>query len=78
MNTGTLISRLNFAEALATNGLNAAAKVDLRAADVPGRLVESLLADDLSPETRQVVLGATAPPAVRVGLLLGSPEFQRR
>ena len=45
------------------------------------RLTQALLAGDVSPQTKQTVekeMGTTANPAVIAGLLLGSPEFQRR
>jgi uncharacterized protein (DUF1800 family) len=78
MNTGTLLSRLNFALGLAANGMNAA-KVDVAATDdALNRLATSMLADEVSPTTRNAIGPSKAPFAVRTGLLLGSPEFQRR
>ena len=78
INTGTLVSRLNFALGLAANGLNAA-KIDVPGTTDDARLLRvDLLADDVSPQTREVLDSAKATAAVRVGLLLGSPEFQRR
>jgi uncharacterized protein (DUF1800 family) len=68
VNTGSLVSRLNFALGLAANGVNAA-KVDIASLVRP---------DDLSPATRAAIESPQAPPATRAGLLLGSPEFQRR
>ena len=65
INTGTLVGRLNFANAVSANGLNAAttnrdrAEADLRR-----------LLPDVEPA------GASA--QLRVALLLGSPGFQRR
>ncbi len=65
INTGTLVDRLNFAQGLATNGLNAAtidrpqAEADLK------RLFPDAQADDTSP-------------VERLALLVGSPAFQRR
>jgi uncharacterized protein (DUF1800 family) len=78
VNTGALISRLNFALALAGNGLNAA-KVDLAAAqaDLPS-FARAVVGDDLSAATRAAIESSRATTAVRTGLLLGSPEFQRR
>jgi uncharacterized protein (DUF1800 family) len=63
MNTGTLIARLNFAQALATNGLNAAT------VDVPHAV---------SVLERFLTAPAASAPAMRTALLIGSPEFQRR
>src|SRR5665213_674522 len=68
INTGTLLSRLNFALGLAANGLNAA-KVDIRSVVPP---------DDLSPGTHAAIESVRASAATRTGLFLGSPEFQRR
>jgi hypothetical protein len=45
------------------------------------RLTQALLAGDVSPQTKQTVekeMGTAPSPAVIAGLLLGSPEFQRR
>ena len=67
VNTGALVSRLNFALAFAANGLNAAI-VEARSVDAP---------DQLSATTRTAVDGAKTP-ALRVGVWLGSPDFQRR
>ena len=78
MNAGTLVSRLNFALGLAANGLNAATVNLTGSPDDVNRLARSVLADDLSPATHNVIQSAQGTAAVRVGLLLGSPEFQRR
>jgi uncharacterized protein (DUF1800 family) len=75
VNTGTLLNRLNFAQALASNGMGAA-KVDI--AGLNGRGPTDLLADDLSEQTRTVLQRGDASPVLRTTLLLGSPEFQRR
>jgi uncharacterized protein (DUF1800 family) len=78
INTGTLMARLNFAQSLAANGLNAAT-LQLPRTDVDlDRLVASVLSDDVSPQTRQAIHLSRAPINARAGLLLGSPEFQRR
>jgi len=78
VNTGTLIARLNFALGLTANGLNAA-KVDLAPASADMmEFATAILDDDLSPATRAAVQSTRAPVTVRAGLLLGSPEFQRR
>jgi uncharacterized protein (DUF1800 family) len=77
LNTGTLVARLNFAVAFAANGLNAAklATIDDEALKV---LASATLAGDLSAETRRALDATARPPNIRGGLLLGSPEFQRR
>jgi uncharacterized protein (DUF1800 family) len=77
VNAGTLFTRLNFAHALATNAI-AAAKVDVGSPDSPHRFAASVLADDVSAQTRAAVESARISAAARTGLLLGSPEFQRR
>ena len=77
MNAGTLFTRLNFAHALATNGI-AAAKVDVGSPNSSHRFASSVLADDVSSQTRAAVESARVSAAARTGLLLGSPEFQRR
>ena len=78
MNTGTLVSRLNFALGLAANGLNAA-KVDVAGTeDEVNQFAASVLAGEISPTTRSAIAPSKATFAVRTGLLLGSPEFQRR
>ena len=65
INTGTLVARLNFANALAANGLNAASTDRDRAETELRRLLP-----DVEP---------AAPSAqVRLALLLGSPAFQLR
>jgi hypothetical protein len=63
MNTGTLIARLNFAQALATNGLNAATIDAPHAVTVLERFLPA---------------PAAGAPAMRTALFIGSPEFQRR
>ena len=65
INTGTLVDRLNFAQGLAANGLNASTIDRSRAEAALKRLVPDAAADDSSPVTR-------------VALLIGSPAFQRR
>jgi uncharacterized protein (DUF1800 family) len=78
ISTGALVSRLNFALGLAANGLNAA-KVDVAGTeDEVNRFAASVLADEISPTTRNAIAPSKATFAVRTGLLLGSPEFQRR
>ncbi len=78
MNTGALVTRLNFALAVGANGVNAS-RVD--AAKTPralSRMPTAIFADDVSPATRAAAESPQATVATRVGLLLGSPEFQRR
>jgi uncharacterized protein (DUF1800 family) len=65
INTGTLVDRLNFAQALAANGLNAAAIDRARVEAAVRALIPETQADDASPVTR-------------LALLIGSPAFQYR
>ncbi|HYM23505.1 MAG TPA: DUF1800 domain-containing protein [Vicinamibacterales bacterium] len=67
INTGTLVARLNFAQAFAGNGLNASSSDRNRAeADLRRLLPDVEQADPSLPAPR------------RIALLLGSPAFQRR
>ncbi len=78
MKPGALVTRLNFALAVGANGVNAS-RVD--AAKTPralSRMPTAIFADDVSPATRAAAESPQATVATRVGLLLGSPEFQRR
>jgi uncharacterized protein (DUF1800 family) len=83
VNTGALLSRMNFALALVNNRV-AGVSVDLPAlaggGDVAGgraRLVDALLSGDASESTRRTL--ARGDDAAQVAaLVLGSPEFQRR
>jgi uncharacterized protein (DUF1800 family) len=72
VNTGALVSRMNFALALASNRLAGVVVSNLespRASDLVGI--------DLSESTRATIAQATTV-SQRVALTLGSPEFQRR
>jgi uncharacterized protein (DUF1800 family) len=87
VNTGALLNRMNFALALTSNRLRGI-KVDLNAVlGDPSELqnaVKVFLDGQLSPETRkgiekQLAESKEAQQPVNVaGLVLGSPEFQRR
>jgi uncharacterized protein (DUF1800 family) len=78
VNTGALLSRMNFSVAL-TNGRLPGVKMpsagSLDAARDP--VVDDILAGDLAPSTRATVAKASTP-AQAIALLLGSPEFQKR
>jgi len=65
INTGTLVGRLNFANAIAANGLNGATTNRERAEADLRRLLPDVEATDPSAQ-------------LRVALLIGSPGFQRR
>ena len=78
INTGALIGRLNFAQSLAANGANASTLDVPGATGDVGAWADAVLGDNLSAPTRAVLQSAGATAAARIGLLLGSPEFQRR
>jgi len=78
VNAGTLITRLNFAMAFAANGQNAATVDPTLTAGGIEAWSAAVLADDLSPATRAAIQSPRATAPLRLGLLLGSPEFQRR
>ncbi len=92
VNTGALLNRLNFTLALAQNRLpgeqvnlsllaeSEASSDPLRALD---RALQVFLGGQVSPETRaalekQIRDAGKADPGMIAGLVLGSPEFQRR
>ena len=70
VNTGALVSRMNFALDLASGKLRGIAVPSLEAR-------AASLVDELGESTRSTVAQATSEPQ-RVALTLGSPEFQRR
>ena len=72
VNTGALVSRMNFALQIASNKLRAS---DLQAA--PDRIIEAVLNNDISDTTRATIAKATTAEQM-TALTLGSPEFQRR
>lgn len=90
VNSAALLDRMNFALAIGTgklSGISAALDPALLPADADGLLNElsqRLIATDLGTATRTTIqkqLAATpaaARPGVTAGLILGSPEFQRR
>jgi uncharacterized protein (DUF1800 family) len=91
VNSSALIDRMNFSLALAAGRMKGisidpqkALGVDVMLSEPSAsldRYAHVLLAGDISPQTMQTVLkemGNAPTPAVIAGLLLGSPEFQRR
>jgi uncharacterized protein (DUF1800 family) len=73
VNTGSLVSRMNFALQLASGKMRGVDPSRLDGLD----LFDGALADDLSEATRATIAKATNPPQI-AALTLGSPEFQRR
>ena len=90
VNTGALLSRLNFALALAANKMPGVRSdvVSLISSDAAAdakrsvdALAQALTGGDLSDATRATIqarLGQTADTPTIAGLILGSPEFQRQ
>jgi uncharacterized protein (DUF1800 family) len=81
VNTGALLNRLNFALSLAANtipglhsGVIALVPSDAAAVDT---LAIALTGGNLTDETRNTIKDNTQMPVI-AGLILGSPEFQRR
>ena len=72
VNTGALLTRMNFAVALTGGRMRG-----IRTAPQRDVIVEQMLAGDLSDATRSTVARA-AEPSQMAALLLGSPEFQKR
>ena len=79
VNSAALLGRMNFALNLAQNRV-AGVKVDAsKLPDDPVRMAHQLMAADISPQTKaSIEKNPKQTPAVLAGLVLGSPEFQRR
>ena len=85
VNTGGLLERMNFGLALANNRVQGT-KVSLsqtngEQAKVMDEYLKTLLAGDISAATREALLKQlepSDPPTKVVGLILGTPEFQRQ
>jgi len=85
VNTGGLLERMNFGLALASNRVQGTtvslAKTNGEQAKVMDEYLKTLLAGDISAATREALLKQLEPtdPATKVvGLILGTPEFQRQ
>lgn len=85
VNTGGLLERMNFGLALAGNRVQGTkvslAKTSGEQAKVMDEYLKTLLAGDISAATREALLKQLEPsdPATKVvGLILGTPEFQRQ
>jgi uncharacterized protein (DUF1800 family) len=81
VNSGALLARMNFALALVQNKLPGV-KVDTRRFEGdPAAVAKGLLFTDASAQTREAIERGqkeNKESAVIAGLVLGSPEFQRR
>jgi uncharacterized protein (DUF1800 family) len=71
VNTGALVSRMNFALRLASN------KVPHVTVDDMGDRARTMIGEPISETTRATIAKATDAPQM-AALTLGSPEFQRR
>jgi uncharacterized protein (DUF1800 family) len=85
VNTGGLLERMNFGLALASNRVQGTkvnlAKTSGDQAKVMDEYLETILAGDVSPSTREALMkqmSQSDPPTKVVGLILGTPEFQRQ
>src|SRR5215216_1093658 len=84
VNTGGLLERMNFGLALANNriqGTRVSLAKNGEQAKVMDEYLKTLLAGDISAATREALLKQLEPsdPATKVvGLILGTPEFQRQ
>jgi uncharacterized protein (DUF1800 family) len=80
VNTGALLNRLNFALALAANKMPGV-RSDVPPATDVDTLAQALTGGALTDETRKTIrrqAGEQTEPATIVGLILGSPEFQKQ
>lgn len=88
VNTGGLLERMNFGLALASNRVQGT-KVDLTKlttadksqAKIMDESLKTILAGEISPATKETLrkqLGQSDPVTKVVGLILGTPEFQRQ
>ena len=85
VNTGGLLERMNFGLALANNRVQGTkvslAKTNGEQAKVMDDYLKTLLAGDISAATRETLLKQLEPSDAAtkvVGLILGTPEFQRQ
>jgi uncharacterized protein (DUF1800 family) len=89
VNTGALLSRMNFAVMLSSGdrlrrggpgrgrGFEPADRSATRVTVTQAQIAEQVLAGDLSENTRLTIAKATTEPQ-KIALLLGSPDFQKR
>jgi len=87
MNSAALLSRMNFALGLVANRIPGiqvdVAKLGVTSPDDPKQMARALSLMDISEQTRSAIAESlkqkdAQPAATMAGLLLGSPEFQRR
>jgi uncharacterized protein (DUF1800 family) len=85
VNTGGLLERMNFGLALAGNRVRGTkvnlAKTNGDQSRVLDEYLKTILAGEISASTKEALmkqLGQSDPPTKVVGLILGTPEFQRQ
>ena len=84
VNSAALLARMNFAVALAQNKIPGVKIDSSRFSEDPVMMAQAVMFQDVSPETRAAIQKAIAEsdkpatPELIAGLVLGSPEFQRR
>jgi len=85
VNTGGLLERMNFGLALASNRVQGTkvnlAKLDGDQSKVLDEYLKTILAGEISASTKEALmkqLGQSDPATKVVGLILGTPEFQRQ
>jgi uncharacterized protein (DUF1800 family) len=81
LSTGTLLGRMNFATALVSGQIPGVKIKPFQRGDEPG-VARALLGRDASPQTldalRSGLQGREATPAFVAGVVIGSPDFQRK
>jgi uncharacterized protein (DUF1800 family) len=78
VNTGALVSRMNFALSLASNKIRGVVAAESAISNQQSSIViDRLIVGDVSDTTRATIGRATTPQQM-AALTLGSPEFQRR
>src|SRR5258706_8983870 len=82
ISSASLLGRMNFALALAQNKV-AGVKLDAsRFPEDPGKAARLVLFHDPTPQTKEAIAKALADkkptPELLAGLVIGSPDFQRR
>jgi uncharacterized protein (DUF1800 family) len=88
VSSASLLGRMNFALQLAQNHVAGVHVDPARFVDNPDQAAQMFMASDAAPQTREAILKAVAEqkeknpnaaePALVAGLVLGSPDFQRR
>ncbi len=78
VSSSALLARMNFALALAQNRVPGVSVDATLLPSDPEAIARRLVSADLTPETRTILMKGHETSALLAGLVLGSPEFQRR